>query len=84
MISMDVSRVIGNSIGNAKVNQLQLPFDNDKICWLEIRMYNLFVVDDSNGLQHLRNFGKFRAPPRKKVTCLLPVIRNPDDIQRFA
>ena len=53
MISLNVGGVIGNCICDSKVNQFQLPPDENEICRLEVRMHNLLLMDDMYGLKHL-------------------------------
>lgn len=53
MISLNVGGIVGNGICDPKVDQFELASDEDKICWLEVRMYNLLLVDHMYGLKHL-------------------------------
>lgn len=53
MISLDVSSIICDGIRNTEINKLQLAPHKNEICGLQIRMNNLFLVDDVNGLKHL-------------------------------
>jgi len=53
MISLNVGGIVGNGICDPKVNQFQLASDEDKICRLEVRMYNLLLMDHMYGLKHL-------------------------------
>ena len=50
MIPLNISSIIGNSICDPKINQLQLPTDQHEICWFQIRMYDLLFVYDMHGL----------------------------------
>jgi hypothetical protein len=53
MIPLNVCCIIRDCICNPEVNQLQLTFDKHEICWLEIRMDDLLVMDDLHRLQNL-------------------------------
>jgi hypothetical protein len=53
MISLNVGGIVGNGICDPKVDQFQLASDEDKICRLEVRMYNLLLMDHMYGLKHL-------------------------------
>jgi hypothetical protein len=53
MISLNVGGIVGNGICDPKVNQFELASDEDKICRLEVRVYNLLLMDHMDGLTHL-------------------------------
>jgi len=53
MISLNVSGVIGNGICDPKINQFQLSADKNEICWFEVRVHNLLLMDYVYGLKHL-------------------------------
>lgn len=53
VISLNIGGVVGDRIGNTKVDEFELALDEDKIGGLEIRVDNLLVMYDLNGLQHL-------------------------------
>lgn len=53
MVSLDVGRIVGNGIGNPKVDQLELSANKNKIRGFEIRMYDLLFMDNMHGLEHL-------------------------------
>ena len=53
MISLNVSSIVCNSIGNAEVNQLQLPPHEHEVSWLQIRVHDFLLVYDMHRLQHL-------------------------------
>jgi hypothetical protein len=53
MISLNVSRIIGNSICDPEVYQFQLSADKNKICRFEVRVHNLLLMDYVYGLKHL-------------------------------
>jgi hypothetical protein len=53
MVSLNVSGVIRDGIRDSKVDQLKLATYKNKICRFEIRVDNLFLVNDMYRLQHL-------------------------------
>jgi hypothetical protein len=86
MVSLDVSSVIGNGIGNSKVDQFELSTDKDEISRLEVRMHNLLFMDNLHGLKHLIITSHALAQVRKQRKNrhdLLPVVCNPDHIEGF-
>jgi hypothetical protein len=86
MVSLDIGRVIGNGIGNPKVDQLELSPDKNEIRGFEVRVYNLLFVDNLHCLEHLVVTTKASAPVgkgRENGHDLLPVVCNPDHIKRL-
>lgn len=84
MVSLDVGRVVGNGIGNPKVDQLELPANKNEIRGLQIRMYDLLFMDNLHGLEHLvivTVASAFVCSARKNGRDLLPVVCNPDHIK---
>ena len=66
VVSLDVSSVVCDSIGNAEIDQLQLPADEHEVGWLQIRVHNFFLVYDMYCLQHLySNFGHGKQVKRQ-------------------
>jgi hypothetical protein len=53
MISLNVSGIIGNGIRDPKIYQFQLSTDKNEICWFEVRVHNLLLMDYMYGLKHL-------------------------------
>ena len=53
MLTMNVGGVVGDSIGDAKINELNLALDQNEICWLQVRVYNLLFMDNLYRLQNL-------------------------------
>ena len=53
VISLDVGGIVGNGICDPKINQLQLPSDEHEICRLEVRVYDLLLMDHLYCLKHL-------------------------------
>jgi hypothetical protein len=86
MVSLDVGRVIGNGIGNSKVDQLELSTNKNEIRGLEVRVYDLLFVNNLHSLEHL-----VIATPASALVCrerknghnLLPVVCNPDHVKRL-
>lgn len=52
-IPMDIDGVICNGFSDSKVDDLELPFDQDEICRLEIRMHDVLVMYGLYRFQHL-------------------------------
>jgi hypothetical protein len=50
MIPLNIRGIIGNSIRNPKIDQLQLATNQHEIRRFEIRMYDLLFVYDMHGL----------------------------------
>lgn len=53
LISPDVGRVVGDGLGDAKVDELEATFDEDKVGRLEIRVNDVLIVNDLDRLEHL-------------------------------
>jgi hypothetical protein len=86
MVSLDVGSVIGNGIGNSKVDQLELSTDKNEIRGLEVRMHDLLFMDNLHGLEHLviaTHASALVGKGRKNRHNLLPVVCNPDHIKRL-
>lgn len=53
LLSLDVRRVVRDSLCNAEVDELQGSLHKDKVRGFEVGMDDLFFMNDLNGLQHL-------------------------------
>jgi hypothetical protein len=56
VVSHDVGGVVGDSLGDAKVDQLQAALNAYKIGWLEIAVDHSLLVNRVHGFQHLALF----------------------------
>lgn len=53
VVPLDVGGVVGYGIGDSEVDEFELAFDEDEVGGFEVRVDDLFVVDDLDGLEHL-------------------------------
>lgn len=54
MVSLDIGGIVRDSVGNPKVDQLELTTDQHEIGRLQIRVYDLLLMDNMYCLQHLQ------------------------------
>lgn len=50
MISLNIGSVIGYGIGNTKINELELPANEDKIRGFEVGVYDFLLMNHMYGL----------------------------------
>jgi hypothetical protein len=85
VIPLDVGGVVGDCICDPKVNQFKLSTDENKICWFEIGMDDLLLVNNLYSLKHLVATGTtstYRAEEEeRKRHYLLPVVGDPNHVE---
>lgn len=65
LVAPDVGRVVRDRLRDAKVDELDLALDEDEVGRLEIRVDNVLVVDDLDGLEHLREEDGMSIPKKR-------------------
>lgn len=53
MVPLNIRRIVRNGIRNPKVDEFQLALDEDEVGRLKIRVHDLLVVNNLDGLKHL-------------------------------